>query len=56
MLDTLALFTIVSWDTLTVTVHSLSLLPVRQLFPVVVDVIVLVRVALPVSGLFTVTE
>ena len=42
--------------TVTVAEHRGSLLPVPQLVPSVVDVTVLARILLPVSGLFTVTE
>jgi hypothetical protein len=37
-------------------VHRVSVLPDAQLLPAVVEVTVLARILLPVSGLFTVTE
>ena len=54
--DTSELLVIVSTATFTVEVQGGSPLPAAQLLPVVAEVIVLARILLPVSGLFTVTE
>ena len=56
VVDTFDWLTMVSWDTVTVTVQRASVLPGAQLLPGVVEVTVLARVPLPVSGLSTVTE
>ena len=40
----------------TVLAHRVSVLPLAQLLPAVAEVMVLVRVLFPVSGLLTVTE
>jgi len=53
---TFAMLTIVNVDTAVVVVQRGSVEPVGQLLPVVVEVMVLVRLWLPVSGLSTVTE
>src|SRR5580704_207880 len=47
---------IVSCDTVTVALQDVSVVPAGQLLPVVTEVMVLARMWLPVSGLFTVTE
>jgi hypothetical protein len=54
--DTSELFVIVNTATGTVAVQDGSLLPAAQLLPGVAEVIVVARILLPVSGLFTVTE
>ncbi len=46
---------IVSWDTVTVAAQRGSVLPAGQLLSGEVEVRVLARILLPVSGLFTVT-
>ena len=51
----LAVKSIASWDTVTVAVHRGSGLAAGQLLPAEGELIVLVRILLPVSGLFTVT-
>ena len=56
MVDTFAVRAMVSTATGTVTVQGRSPLPAAQLLPEVVEVIVLARILLPVSGLLTVTE
>ena len=56
VLATLALLTIVSWATVTVFVQRGSVLPTGQLLPRLTEVSALVRIMLPVSGFFTVTE
>jgi hypothetical protein len=43
-------------DTVTVAVQAAFPLPDAQLLPAVVEVTVLARMPLPVSGVFTVTE
>ena len=53
---TFAVLTIVRPDTVTVAVQAALPLPEAQLLPAVVEVTVLARMPLPVSGLFTVTE
>ena len=45
-----------SWDTVTVVAQRGSVRPVGQLLPAEVEVMVLARILLPVSGLLTVTE
>ena len=52
----LAVKSITSWDTVTVAVHRGPGLPAGQLLPDDGELIVLARIMLPVSGLFTVTE
>jgi hypothetical protein len=52
----LAVKSISSWETVTVTAHRGSVLPEPQLLPVLVEVTVLARIWFPVSGLLTVTE
>ena len=52
----LAVLVMVSPCTATVAVQRASVLPAKQLVPEVAEVIVLVRILLPVSGLLTVTE
>ena len=47
---------IVSAETVTAVVQRGSVLPARQLLPVLVEVTVLARILLPVSGVCTVTE
>ena len=53
---TFAVLTIVRPETVTVAVQLALPLPDAQLLPAVVEVTVLIRTPLPVSGLFTVTE
>ena len=53
---TFAVLVMVSTATGTLVVQGGSPLPAAQLLPVVAEVIVLARILLPVSGLFTVTE
>jgi hypothetical protein len=53
---TLAVLTMVRPETVTVAVQAAFPLPDAQLLPAVVEVTVLARMPLPVSGLFTVTE
>jgi hypothetical protein len=53
---TFAVLTMVRPDTVTVAVQAAFPLPDAQLLPAVVEVTVLARMPLPVSGLFTVTE
>ncbi len=56
VLGTFAVLTISSPATVTVVLQRLSLLPVAQLVPRVVELTVLASTLLPVSGSFTVTE
>ena len=51
----LAVKLMVSWEMVTMAVHAGSVLAAGQLLPDEVELSVLVRILLPVSGLFTVT-
>src|ERR1700688_1648796 len=53
---TVAVLVMVRPCTSTVAAQRASVLPAAQLLPAVAEVIVLARILLPVSGLFTVTE